>query len=182
MSVLIFDGSADHKITGTAAMLSSFLQQSLEWEGQSVEVFNATRAGIPFLDTAGKPTPPVVQAMVDSFCKADLHIWLSPLYHGGMPGVMKNCLDWLEVTSKSRHPYLTGKRVGLVCWADGSYALQGIQTMDNVARSLRAWTLPFFVPLVRGEICNEEGVLNHKTQHKLFTLVDVLLSGLKQEV
>jgi hypothetical protein len=52
---------------------------------------------------------------------------------------MKNCLDWLEVTANRYEPYLTDKTIGLVCWADGLQAMQGINAMDVIAKSLRAW-------------------------------------------
>ena len=50
--------------------------------------------------------------MTETFRSADLHIWLTPLYHGSMTGIMKNCLDWLEISAKETTPYLTGKVVG----------------------------------------------------------------------
>lgn len=65
---------------------------------------------------------------------------------------MKNCLDWLEVTANRYEPYLTDKTVGLVCWADGLQAMQGINAMDVIAKSLRAWPLPFSVPIVRSAL------------------------------
>ncbi|MBB2949449.1 hypothetical protein FHR29_000181 [Sphingobacterium sp. JUb56] len=37
--------------------------------------------------------------------------------------------------------------MGLVCWADGVQAMQGINTMDAIAKSLRAWPLPYSVPI-----------------------------------
>ncbi len=90
--------------------------------------------------------------MAQMFTSADLHIWLAPLYHGSIPGVMKNCLDWLEVTANRYEPYLTDKTVGLICWADGLQAMQGINAMDAIAKSLRAWPLPFSVPIVRSAL------------------------------
>ncbi len=69
---------------------------------------------------------------------------------------MKNCLDWLEVTANRYEPYLTDKTVGLVCWADGLQAMQGINAMDAIAKSLRAWPLPFSVPIVRSALFDGE--------------------------
>ena len=47
--------------------------------------------------------------MCDLFLQSELQIWLTPLYHGGMTGMMKNCLDWLELTARLEKPYLTDK-------------------------------------------------------------------------
>jgi arsenic resistance protein ArsH len=73
-----------------------------------------------------------------------------------MTGVMKNALDWLEMTSKLSNPYLTGKVVALVCWGDGSQAMQGINAMDSVAKALRAWVLPFSVPIMKEHLYDQE--------------------------
>jgi len=69
-----------------------------------------------------------------------------------MTGAMKNCLDWLELTAKLDKPYLTDKVIGLVCWADGGQAMQGINAMDAVAKSLRAWVVPYTVPMVKNDL------------------------------
>jgi arsenical resistance protein ArsH len=90
--------------------------------------------------------------MCEAFLRADLQIWLTPLYHGGMTGAMKNCLDWLELTVHLEKPYLTDKVVGLICWADGGQAMQGINAMDAVAKALRAWVIPYTVPLVKNQL------------------------------
>jgi arsenic resistance protein ArsH len=73
-----------------------------------------------------------------------------------MTGVMKNTLDWLEMTSKFSNPYLTGKVVALVSWGDGSQAMQGINAMDAVAKALRAWVLPFSVPIMKEHLYDPE--------------------------
>src|SRR4051794_36823365 len=66
-----------------------------------------------------------------------------------MTGGIKNTPDLLGMTSQPRHPYLTGKGGGLGCWGDGSQAMQGINAMDSVAKALRAWVLPFSVPIMK---------------------------------
>jgi arsenic resistance protein ArsH len=164
----------DNNPRGTAAAIADHLKKALEWEGQTVEIFNVAEAKIPFFDSTLQFIPYAVEVMANAFRNVEMHIWLSPLYHGGMTGVMKNCLDWLEISSKNPHPYLSGKLIGLVCWANGPHAIQGIQAMENVARTLHAWTLPFFVPLVRDEIYATDGTFHHKTQEKLSMLVEQL--------
>ncbi|SHE76555.1 NADPH-dependent FMN reductase [Pedobacter caeni] len=179
MSILIFNGSLDRRSQSTANSISTYLKQHLEEKGITATVFNLADAHVPFFDATLPETPKSVELMVHEFRKSDLHIWLSPLYHGGMTGAMKNSLDWLEISRESWGPYLTGKVVGLVCWADGGYAIQGINAMDAVARSLRAWTLPFFVPAVRNEIYDEEGRISPNYQKKFELLVQLLTDSKK---
>lgn len=111
------------------------------------------------------------------FRDADVHIWITPLYHGSMTGVMKNCLDWLQYSANMPKPYLTGKLVGLMCWADGVQAMQGINAMDSVAKALRAWTAPLSIPIQRNELFNEEGEISDKYGKRVNMLIDLLLQS-----
>jgi arsenic resistance protein ArsH len=93
-----------------------------------------------------------------------------------MTGAMKNCLDWLELTSRNAKPYLTDKVVGLVCWADGGQAMQGINAMDAVAKALRAWVIPYSVPLVKNNLYTDAHRREFSTEHtrKLDRLISLL--------
>jgi arsenic resistance protein ArsH len=100
-----------------------------------------------------------------------------------MTGAMKNCLDWLELTAKNEKPYLTDKVVGLVCWADGGQAMQGINAMDAVAKALRAWVIPYSVPLVKNQLYTDahRRELSVDPMHKLDRLL-LLLGNARQSL
>jgi hypothetical protein len=117
--------------------------------------------------------------MCHLFLEAELQIWMTPLYHGGMTGMMKNCLDWLELTARHEKPYLTDKVVGLVSWADGGQAMQGINAMDAVAKALRAWVVPYTVPLVKNHLYNDSHRQEFAAEHtrKLDRLVSLLVNA-----
>ncbi|OOG18583.1 NADPH-dependent FMN reductase [Sphingobacterium sp. CZ-UAM] len=157
MKALIFNGALERRQESTSGVLSNYFAEKLNQLGIENSVFNLADSGIPLFDTSLSRIPNSVKIMNSLFLEADLHFWLSPLYHGGVPGVMKNCLDWLEISAKNSPAYLTDKTVGLVCWADGVQALQGINAMDAIAKSLRAWTLPFSVPIVKRELFGNSG-------------------------
>ncbi|MGN7823208.1 NADPH-dependent FMN reductase [Chitinophaga sp. 22536] len=153
MNVLIFNGATDTRPEATSNRLASYLSAGLTEKGLPTEIFSLAEKEIPFfsmLEAAKKPES--VAAMCEAFCKADLQIWMTPLYHGSMTGAMKNCLDWLELTSKHQRPYLTGKVVALLSWADGTQAMQGINAMDAVAKALRAWVLPYSLPILKNNL------------------------------
>lgn len=156
MKAIIFNGSMERRSESASGRISQFFRERLERSGIQNEVFMPADSGIPLFDITLGKTPLAVERMAQLFQDADLHFWLAPLYHGSIPGVMKNCLDWLEVTSGHYQPYLTDKTVGLVCWADGLQAMQGINTMDVIAKSLRAWPLPFSVPVIRSVLYDPE--------------------------
>ncbi len=176
--IVLFNGAVEDQENTTSALLSKYIHNRLTEKGYAVEHYNIVEKNLPLLDLKLKDIPAKVKEMVDIFSQAELHFWLAPLYHGGIPGVMKNCLDWLEVTAEDPKPYLTDIKVGLVCWADGSQAMQGINNMDSIAKALRAWTLPYTVPIVRGQLTT---TINSKTidvnySHKLDRLIDLALS------
>ncbi|MCQ9636712.1 NAD(P)H-dependent oxidoreductase [Chryseobacterium sp. WG23] len=160
MKALIFNGSLERRAESTSGHISNYFADHLKTMGIQTEIFTLADSGIPLFDLSLTKTPLAVERMAQLFTDADLHIWLAPLYHGSIPGVMKNCLDWLEVTAGRYEPYLTDKTVGLICWADGLQAMQGINAMDAIAKSLRAWPLPFSVPIVRSALFDSD----HKTE------------------
>ncbi|NIF06188.1 NAD(P)H-dependent oxidoreductase [Chryseobacterium sp. Tr-659] len=156
MKAIIFNGSLERRAESTSGCISDYFSERLKRLGIQTDIFTLADSGIPLFDVTLTKTPLAVERMTQMFTDADLHIWLAPLYHGSIPGVMKNCLDWLEVTANRYEPYLTDKTVGLVCWADGLQAMQGINAMDAIAKSLRAWPLPFSVPIVRSSLFDTE--------------------------
>ena len=152
MKVLLFNGCSDRRPESTGRRISDYLHGQLTEKGFSIARVDVSEANIPFFELRQPRPIAAVREMCEAFLQSDLQVWLTPLYHGGMTGAMKNCLDWLELTSRLEKPYLTDKVVGLVCWADGGQAMQGINAMDAVAKALRAWVIPYTVPLVKDQL------------------------------
>jgi len=177
MKALIFNGALERRANATPERIALHLESVLAAAGITSDIYNIADSGIPLFDITLNKTPHAVEVMNHRFREADIHIWLTPLYHGSMTGVMKNCLDWLEYSAKLPAPYLTGKTVGLVCWADGVQAMQGIAAMDAVAKSLRAWTAPYSVPIQRKDLFDETGAVSDAYRERFKLLVDVMLTG-----
>ncbi len=175
MNILIFNGSPERRTDSVAHQLVRYFEAGLVQRGQEVRVFDLPDSGIPIFDMAIKEVPAAVKQMSRLFREADVHIWLTPLYHGSMTGSMKNCLDWLEVSSKEPDPYLTNRVIGLVCWGDGGQAMQGINAMDSVAKALRAWVLPYCIPVVRGWLFDgETGLFSDEYTRKFDLMIQLL--------
>ena len=175
MKALIFNGALERRQESTSGKLSNYFSEKLNQIGIDNTIFNLADSGIPLFDLSLNRVPNAVKIMNNLFLEADVHFWLSPLYHGSIPGVMKNCLDWLEVSAQNKPAYLTDKHIGLVCWADGIHALQGVNAMDAIAKSLRAWTLPFSVPIMKSALFEPDNpnVLSSAYQCKLDLLIDI---------
>ncbi len=88
--------------------------------------------------------------LIEAVGEAEGVILCSPSYHGGVSGLLKNALDYLELTAKSPRPYLRGLPVGCIATGDGwqgphstllalrlmVHALQGWPTPTGVAQNL----------------------------------------------
>src|SRR5262249_41641850 len=74
-------------------------------------------------------------------------LWSSPMYQGTISGAFKNALDWLHVLGGREPPFLHDKVVGLISAAGGTHGLQAINTMEFSTRALRAWAVPYVVPV-----------------------------------
>lgn len=173
---LIFTGDLETSESSTSVRLTNYLKNRLQKKGIEVDVFSIADSGIPLFEISLlENPPPEVQKMNSQFQNADFHIWLTPLYHGSMTGVMKNSLDWLEISAKEPVPYLTGKVVGLICWADGVQAIHGINAMDSVAKSLRAWVAPYSVAIQRKELFDDNGELSNAYKDNLEKLMKLLI-------
>lgn len=116
--------------------------------GAAVERFSVSDLHLPLFDHDPTPPPPAAALqLATAVADADALIWSSPMYHGTISGAFKNALDWLQILAGHDPPFLTGKPVGLISAAGGTQALQAVNTMDFIARALRAWVVPFAVPI-----------------------------------
>ena len=87
------------------------------------------------------------QELIESCHAADGLMWSSPLYQGTISGAFKNALDWLHVLGSREPPFLHDKVIGLISAAGGTQGLQAINTMEFAVRALRAWAVPYVVPV-----------------------------------
>ena len=124
MKILVFNGAPESSPKSTAGLITNYIVERVRYLGAIPQVFNVKQSGVPLLDLNNENIPEAALQMNRIFCEADLHIWLTPLYHGGMTVLMKNCIDWLECSAKNKAPYLSGKLIGLICWAEGGQAMQ----------------------------------------------------------
>ena len=132
--------------TGLAALKCAL--QGAENEGATVKCIDISLLNFPMYAEM-KEYPQAILDFVAEIHQADALILSSPLYHGSVSGLMKNVLDWLEILHDKTPPYLAYKPVGLICVAGGAQALQGINSMEQIVRALRGWTVPFVVPVLR---------------------------------
>ncbi len=156
MKVLLINGTPDQNPQFTSYKITQHIIELFEKQGVETKAIHLGEKNIPMLHFQFDQ----IENQVHDFCNTlrdyDYHIWLSPLYHGGIPGIFKNALDWLEITSKEDRPYLTKHKIAFVSWGDGLKVSQGILMMDLIAKSLRAETNTFSIPILRKELFEED--------------------------
>jgi len=179
MKLLIFNGAPDSSVNSISHKIIGHFRACFQGKNIEITTYNLAESRLPVLEIPFGEIPENVKQMTQLFSESDVQIWLSPLYHGGIPGSMKNCLDWLELTSKNPKPYLTDQIVGLICWADGVQAMQGINNMDAIAKALRAWVLPYSVPILRRDLLIENE-LNPTYQERFSLMAGLILDAEKK--
>ncbi len=94
------------------------------------------------------------------------------MYQGTISGAFKNALDWLHVLGVRDPPFLFDKVIGLISAAGGTQGLQAINTMEFATRALRAWDVPYVVPVaVAARIFDQDGqVQDAAVEQQLRTL------------
>ena len=95
---------------------------------------------------SGLPEPPDVDRMRADTAKSHGIILGTPVYHGGISGVLKNALDLMG--SKE----FEGRMVGLVGVAGGATgAVLPLASLRNIGRSIHSWVVPqeVSIPKVR---------------------------------
>jgi len=95
---------------------------------------------------ADTPTP-AAERLIELCYAADGMLWSSPMYQGTISGAFKNALDWLHVLGSREPPFLHDTVIRLISAAGGTQGLQAIITLEFATRALRAWAVPYVVPV-----------------------------------
>ena len=96
----------------------------------------------------------------------------SPGYHGGLSGLVKNALDYLEDLHDDPRPYLDGRAVGCIACAYGGQATATTLTsLRSIVHALRGWPTPLGVTVDSGSTVLGDGVIIDQQLHaRLHTL------------
>jgi FMN reductase len=115
--------------------------------GAETQLLDIRRLDLPMYNPDDDEPTETAATLIEACYAADGLLWSSPMYQGTISGAFKNALDWLHVLGKREPPYLHDKVIGLVSAAGGTQGLQAINTMEFSVRALRAWAVPYVVPV-----------------------------------
>jgi FMN reductase len=126
------------------------LQVALEGAGDAgakTELLDLRRLDLPLYNPEDDEPTEAAAALIEAAYAANGLLWSSPLYQGTISGAFKNALDWLHTLGGREPPHLHDKVIGLISAAGGTQGLQAVNTMEFSVRALRAWAVPYVVPV-----------------------------------
>ena len=111
--------------------------------GAHVTTITGRELMLPIYDTETSDRTPQALALVEAIRSAHGLLVASPSYHGGISGMMKNALDYIEDLASHDPPYLHGRAVGCIAVAYGWQAtVSTLQQLRQITHALRGWPTP----------------------------------------
>jgi FMN reductase len=139
--------------------------------GAEVQLFDLRVINLPMFAPGAEPVPAAARELCDAVHAAQGMLWSSPLYHGTVSGAFKNALDWFQLLSDRKPPYLTDKVVGLISTAGGTHGLQAVNTMEFAVRALRGWAVPLVLPIPQAwQVFKDGRVMDTRVEEQLRAL------------
>lgn len=116
--------------------------------GARVEYLTGRQLMLPIYDTESTERTSETLALLDAVRRADGLIVSSPGYHGGISGMLKNALDYVEDLRRDERPYFERRPVGLIGVAHGWQTAVGtLHQLRQIVHSLRGWPTPLGVAI-----------------------------------
>ena len=111
--------------------------------GAKITTITGTDLMLPFYDPGDPQRTPAAKRLVEELRDADGVIIVSPGYHGGVSGLVKNALDYVEDLRADERIYLDGRAVGCVAVAAGwQSAVTTLNSLRASVHALRGWPTP----------------------------------------
>lgn len=148
------EATDEHKVTivalGGSTRPGSSSEMAVRAAGQAAEAAGANVIYItgrdlmlPIYDTESHDRSEQAKTLVEAIRGAQGLLISSPGYHGGISGMIKNALDYIEDLREDDQPYLHGRAVGCIAVAYGWQAtVSTLQQIRQVTHALRGWPTP----------------------------------------
>ena len=138
---------------------------AVEQQGGRTALFSGEDINLPMYSPHDESRTPRATALVEALRAADAVIVGSPGYHGGISGLVKNALDYVEDMRADPTVYLDNKPWGCITCAYGWQAAVGtLGQLRVIGHALRAWPTPLGVAINSAEqIWDSAGELTDAT-------------------
>ncbi|MCE0767737.1 NAD(P)H-dependent oxidoreductase [Pseudonocardia kujensis] len=126
----------------------AYALRAAEEAGARVRLITAGELDFPMYSTERRERTAAESSFLRDVERADGVIISSPGYHGGVSGLLKNALDYLEDLRTSSRVYLDGTAVGCIVCAHGwQAAMTTLTSLRSIVHALRGWPTPLGVPI-----------------------------------
>lgn len=130
-----------------------------EEAGATVELIAGPLLDLPHYDPSNDHRSPSALRLVNSLRHADGVIVSTPSYHGGISGMIKNALDYVEDMRNDPTPYFDGRAVGIIVAAYGAQALgTTLSSVRSIVHALRGWPTPYAAAINSADGPFEDGL------------------------
>jgi FMN reductase len=114
--------------------------------GAETLMFSGSALELPLYAPSSKAREPAAERLIEALRRADGVIISSPSYHGGVSGMIKNALDYVEDMRGDDRIYFDGRAVGCIaCGAGWNATGQTLASLRAVVHALRGWPTPMGV-------------------------------------
>ncbi|CUU59245.1 FMN reductase [Frankia sp. CcI49] len=111
--------------------------------GAETTLFASADLDLPIYAPERPERAPAAQRLIAAVAACDAVVVASPGYHGGVSGLVKNALDYLEDLRGDTRSYLDGRAVGLIVCAHGAQAGgTTLTSLRSIVHALRGWPTP----------------------------------------
>lgn len=115
-------------------------------KGATTALFAGPDLMLPMYNPDDPARTPEAKKLVEALRRSDGIIIGSPGYHGGISGLVKNALDYVEDMRDDAMPYFDRRAVGCISCAFGPQAIgTTLIAIRSVVHALRGWPTPLGV-------------------------------------
>lgn len=134
---------------------------SIESQGGRTRLYCGADIELPMYNPHDPARTARATELIDALREADAVVVGSPGYHGGVSGLVKNALDYIEDMRDDSRVYLDNKPWGCISCAYGWQAAVGtLDQLRGIGHALRAWPTPLGVAINSADpIWDEAGAL-----------------------
>lgn len=145
ISILAIGGTTRKNSTSERAL--QLAANEARKAGADVTVIAGPDLVLPMFDPGVATDDPRVAELLAAIRRCDGVLISSASYHGGLPGVLKNVIDYIDGLDAER-PYLHGRAVGCVACAGGWQATGStLLSLRSIVHALRGWPVPLGVAI-----------------------------------
>ena len=150
--------------------------QELAPDGMAIRIFDLVAVPLYNGDVEAQGDPPPVVELKESIQVADALLIATPEYNYGIPGVLKNAIDW--ASRPSTGSVLVGKRTALMGGSVGSGAT--IRSQMQLRQVLHSTETPVLlrpeihVPRIQEKVDNAGRLVDEKTRGRVRQLLQAL--------